>query len=292
MTAVPAEVQRSPAPAGRKVRRYFLLTFAISWTGALAVVAPHLLRGEAIPKFTGIMMFPAMLLGPAISGMIFSGRGELRLRFTRRFSARWLVVLLAPSALIATVLGVLFATVSRAYAPNHFVIGFSFGITAGFIEEIGWTGYAFPAMRQQMSGTRAALLLGLLWSLWHLPVVDYLGTVTPHGSSWLAYFLAFAAAMTAMRVIICRVFANTGSLLLAQLLHTFSTGSLVALSPPRVTGLQEAGWYFAYAAVLWFLVGIVSLFSRTGITRPEKEGEDAEPAPSAPGAHSTSGLFQ
>ena len=85
--------------------------------------------------------------------------------------------------------------VSPVYAPNRFLAGIFFGVPAGFLEEVGWMGYAFPKMRSQHDAFDASILLGLLWASWHLPVINYLGTATPHGAYWYAFFLAFTVAM-------------------------------------------------------------------------------------------------
>lgn len=244
---------------------YFALTFLISWTGALAVAAPHLIRHQPLPQMTGILMFPVMLLGPSLAGIVLTrivdGKGGLRVLFSQMFRAwvapRWYAALLLPPALVLTVLLFLERFVSPVYAPNRFFMGILFGIPAGFLEEIGWTGYAFPKMRPENNGLAPSILLGLLWALWHLPVINYLGTATPHGAYWLPFFLAFSLAMTAMRVLVAWIYTNTKSVLLAQLMHVSSTGSLVVFSAARVTAAQEAMWYALYGTVLWIAVGIV-----------------------------------
>jgi hypothetical protein len=90
-------------------------------------------------------------------------------------------------------------------------------------------------------------------------VINFLGTAVPHGAYWLHFFLAFSAAMTAMRVLICWLYEQTKSIPLAQLMHACSTGSLVVFSPPTATAPQEAFWYASYAAALWLLVAALAL---------------------------------
>lgn len=256
------------------VAGYFVLTFAISWLGALAVVAPKLLRGEPVPKFSAILMFPVMLLGPVVSGILLTcvvdeseGLRDLFSRMRQlRVEPPWYAALLIPPLVILAVLLCLKTLVSPVYAPNRFLGGVSFGIVAGFFEEIGWTGYALPKMARAGSALGAAIALGVLWGIWHMPVIDYLGTATPHGPYWLRYFLGFTAAMTAMRVLIGWIYINTRSIPLAQLMHASSTGSLVVLSPAGVTAGQEAMWYAVYAAALWLAVGIVAAKHGPGLT--------------------------
>lgn len=270
-----------PIPHERKtiltrhpVTAFFVLTFAVSWLGALAVAAPYLLHGEPVPKFAGLLMFPAMLLGPSAVGIILTsrvdGKAGLQDLFSQMrrvlFPAPWYAPLLIPPALVLAVLFCMTTFVSPVFAPNRFFIGVAFGFVAGFFEEIGWMGFAFPKMRHAGNDLVPAILLGLLWGAWHIPVVDYLGTSTPHGTYWFPFFLAFASAMTAVRVLIVWVYSNTRSVLLAQLLHASSTGSLVVFSPPHATAAQESLWYAIYALSLWLLVAIIAITSGKRLT--------------------------
>lgn len=285
--AVARELHRNPSPQQpssfhhetrvqrHRVLSYFLLTYVVSWVGASLIAVPELVKHEALSKMSGLLMFPIMLLGPSIAGFILtrvvdgrSGVEGLLLRMRRvRLPARWYAVLLIPPFLILTVLYSMKAFVSPIFSPGSFLLGIGFGIPAGFLEEIGWTGYAFPKMCEKISPFGAAIVLGLLWGFWHLPVIDFLGTATPHGRSLALYFLGFIAAMTAMRVLIGWVYINTKSVTIAQLMHASSTGSLVALSPPRITAAQETLWYLVYVVALWVTVSVVVIFFGNSLTR-------------------------
>ncbi len=258
---------------------YFVLTFTISWSAALLVATPRLIAGRPLTNLTGILMFPAMLVGPASSGLILTwlldGRAGLRLFARRmlllRLPLRWYIPLLLPPAAIAAVLFSLAGFLSPVFYPQFFPLGIAFGIPAGIFEEIGWTGFAFPRMSERLGAFKSALLLGLLWGLWHLPVVNFLGAATPHGRYWLPYFLAFTLSMSAIRVLICWLYTHTNSVALAQLTHISSTGALVVLSPSHVTPAQEAAWYAVYGAVLWLGIlaaGLRLPASKNSVTMP------------------------
>jgi membrane protease YdiL (CAAX protease family) len=152
---------------------YFVLTYLASWTGAFLVAFPHLFQHRPVSKSTGRVMFPVMLLGPSLIGLTLiwmtdraAGFIDLLHRMGRvKVSVKWYATLLLPPVLITAILVTLKTFVSPAFTPNSFLIGFSFGIAAGFLEEIGWTGYALPRMLLERSSFRVGLLLGVLWAL-------------------------------------------------------------------------------------------------------------------------------
>jgi membrane protease YdiL (CAAX protease family) len=263
-------IRKNPASS------YFLLTFAISWTAAFFFVAPKLFQPAPLPKLTGILMFPAMLLGPSFAGIFLTrrldGPAGLKNLLARmlhfRFSPRWYSALLIPPLTIFCVLLLLKAFVSPIYTPNHFWVGGTFGILAGFLEEIGWSGVAYPRLRQRSAAFPAAAILGLFWGLWHAPVIDFLGAASPDGKSLPAFFTAFIAAMAAVRVLICWFYERTQSIALAQLIHISSTGSLVVFGPFALNPAQETLWYTVYAMALWLFVLILTRFNPLEASQP------------------------
>lgn len=241
------------------VASYFIATFGLSWLGAFIVVASDLLNNRAIQKMEGLIMFPLMILGPGLAGVVLElmtgGREGLRNLLKRmskwKLAPGWyFIALLVPPCLIALVLFSLSHFFSSSFKMNFFPIGILFGLPAGFFEEIGWTGYAMPRLLGSYSKFRAGIILGLAWGFWHLPVIDFLGTATPHKPYLFFFFFGFILILTAMRALMTWVYSNTGSVLIVQIMHAVSTGCLVMLGPNGVTSKQEAVWYTAYGVML------------------------------------------
>ncbi|HEX6483100.1 MAG TPA: CPBP family intramembrane glutamic endopeptidase [Ktedonobacteraceae bacterium] len=266
---------------------YFGLAYLLSYGGFVVLVGPKLLRGQPMQPTDAFILFPMIVVGVCLAGIALTGitggaRG-LRDLFSRigrwRVGTRWYAVaLLTAPVLILVVLLIFRSLISPVFAPNLLLLGIPFGLLPGLFEEVGWTGYAFPRMWVKRSPLSASLFLGVLWGLWHAPVVDYLGAATPHGVYWAPFFLAFIAILTAMRVLIAWVYSNTNSVLLAQLMHASSTGFLIILSPSHVSPGQETLWYAVYATVLWLVVALIVMRYGTNLVRRPMEVQVRESA--------------
>jgi membrane protease YdiL (CAAX protease family) len=106
--------------------------------------------------------------------------------------------------------------------PIYFVIVFFGGGPLG--EEIGWRGFALPRMQQRYGALGGTLLLGVLWTCWHLP--DFLTASKGGGpgtdfSTFLLNFAVFFLMVTSLAVILTWIFNHThGSLFGVLLAHT------------------------------------------------------------------------
>jgi CAAX amino terminal protease family. len=118
-------------------------------------------------------------------------------------------------------------------------------------EEIGWRGFALPRLRKKYSDLTVVLLMGLAWSLWHLPLM--LNPSSPMSAlPWYGEIL-FSLSLTA---IYTWLYLHTGgSLFLVTLFHAMANtiafllldGGVFSSSYPFVVGVTTL---FAVAVVL------------------------------------------
>jgi hypothetical protein len=104
----------------------------------------------------------------------------------------------------------------------------------------------------------AGLWLGLVWALWHV-LVDFRQNSDTVGIAWVLEFAVFyLATLTAYRLLMTWVYANTRSLFLAVLMHASYTGWLLVLYP-ATSFVQGLVWQSAFAVALWLVVAVVML---------------------------------
>lgn len=268
-------IQRYP------VASYFVLAYLISWGGSFAIGGPKFLRGETLGFEDAMLMGPLVLAGPFIAGLVMTylvdGKTGLRALFSRmlkwRVGLRWYAAaLLIFPVLILGVLWALTALVAPEFAPTFTAFGILAGLLAGFIEETGWMGFAYPRMETKFGTWRATIYLALLHGLWHA-MAGYLGEAGTYGAYWLPRFVAmWIVAMMAMRVLLVWIYKNTGSTLLAQLTHASSSGFLIILGPSTISPANGTLWFAVYAVILWIPAAIV--IARFGKTFVQQSLQD------------------
>jgi membrane protease YdiL (CAAX protease family) len=101
-------------------------------------------------------------------------------------------------------------------------------------EEFGWRGYFLPKLQEKYSALVASLILGLVWGLWHFPA-SLIGTGVPLEMPFFVFMIwVFLATL-----VMTWVYNNTGSVLLAILMHFMAnaTFNYLPLLPEFVSQL-------------------------------------------------------
>nr|WP_294552399.1 type II CAAX endopeptidase family protein [uncultured Rhodopila sp.] len=256
----PASLLRRHPLAG-----YFAMCFGISWGGILLILTATGFNLAALQPLETGLIFAMMLLGPSASGLtltaVLDGRAGLHrlgsglTRWT--LGARWYAVALLTTPLfLLAILWPLGVVVAPAFAPRFHWPLLGVGLVAGGFEELGWTGFATPRLLARQRAGTAGLLLGLVWAFWHL-LVDFRYNFEAMGVVWpLEFAVVYIATLTPYRMLMTWVYVNTGSVLLAILMHASYTGWLLVLfSATSLT--QSLSWQAAFAIMLWLAVALV-----------------------------------
>lgn len=270
------------------VLTFFVLAFAISWIGILLLIGgPGAIPGvgEQVERLSLFVML-AWLAGPSIASVLLTGlvdgRAGLRELLSRllrwRVGVRWYMVALLTAPLLYLAALLPLALFSPAFLPGIFttsdqasrlVMGVAYGlIGGGFLEELGWTGFAVPKLRLRYSALTTALIVGVLWGAYHFSVVFWMsgGNI---GGIPLALFLTVRAVdllvggLPAYRLLLVWLYERTGgSLLVAMLMHASLTASMLILGPLALAGAPFLIYLLVSSAATWIVVAAVALANR------------------------------
>lgn len=268
------------------VLSYFAITFLISWGGVFILGHPYGMpaTSEQFQALWTAVVLP-FFLGPTLAGLLMTalsggkaGWRELRERLSRwRTGFKWYAVALLAAPLIVAPVLFIFSRHSPDFLPGIVTTGDKFtalmtGLVTGLVfgglmEELGWTGFAVPALLKRFSPFKTALIVGILHGVWHFPV-----KVLISGPLGLAPYLAVdlltaVLNLTAWRILMVWIYRRTGgSLPVTMLLHASLTGSTLFILAPAATGGSLVVYNLAAAAAAWMVVAATAL-----VTHKSKE---------------------
>lgn len=126
-------------------------------------------------------------------------------------------------------------------------------------EELGWRGFALPSLLQKRSAFAASLILGVLWSAWHLPTFLVPGT-PQYGKS----IIAFVLMTTVYSVLLCWIYLHTaGSVLIATMAH----GAMNLFQGIFLGGVDPAMHYWLLAGVYGVAALVIVLVFGPSLSR-------------------------
>ena len=191
---------------------------------------------------TGAVLMLIGLLAPGAVSTIFvcvSGSDELKQDLKDKIvgfykvnwmNVFWAILVFAVIIVCSILLSLLFG---QSLSQFSFTEDFSFTgvgigtalvtiLVASIIEEVGWKGYCEDSIGQYMNWFWESLLFGILWSLWHLPLILIEGTYQAGLMVNPLYVINFFVSGIPLGYIITWVYlVSDRSILACMLFHLF-----------------------------------------------------------------------
>ena len=128
-------------------------------------------------------------------------------------------------------------------------------VSSALGEEIGWRGFLVPELSKTTSFTATSLISGIVWSLWHYPILIY-GDYNAGTPTWYGL-----TCFTVMVISISFVFAwmrlKSGSLWTGAILHGSHNLYIQGIFTPLTRNTGKTAWFIDEFGCVLPLVAIV-----------------------------------
>lgn len=208
-----------------------------------------------------ILLFVFAVYGPFIAGFVSSflengKKGVSQLFFSLLnfdFKLKWLFFIFGFVFIIyfvaGLVSGVMFGggIITFAYPLVFFIPIFLYHIFSSGLEEVGWRGYLLPKMLERNTAERSAWIIGLVWGVWHWPLLIYL--YLDYGLQIIISVLAGnVMALIGMTFIYVWIYQNTKNIFLLILFH-----ALLNTLPLFIIGQANEFAFFIPIVLTWVM---------------------------------------
>jgi membrane protease YdiL (CAAX protease family) len=248
---------------------FFTLAILITWL----IVLPSLLFGLPFKIFQTVGAYGPLLAAVMVSAAM--RRNELKSLFNRmtnfRYGLGWYLIAIFGNVLLyLLVTGLSGAPLMQSLAEEWTLL-FTLYLPALFTsflinpigEETGWTGFATPHLQKRFSPWLSAVILGVIWAVWHLPgffIPSEMGAFNP------VNFIFFVLSSVFIRIVWTWIINNAqGSGIAGILLHASSNAVSLALIPnllPSPTPDQMAVSGLLLLALFFLSSVLILIFTR------------------------------
>ena len=213
---------------------FFVLAYLFTWMFWLPAIF--------VPENIGIILMLIGLIAPAVISTIFvlasdseALKQDLKNKVFGFYKVKWQNVILAIIVFVAIIVASILLSLLFGQSIEQFAFTEDFSFTgvgiagafitilvASIIEEVGWKGYCEDSIGDYMNWFWESMIFGVLWSLWHLPLLFIPGTYQAGLMVNPLYVVNFFISGVPMGFIITWVYlVSDRSILACMVFHLF-----------------------------------------------------------------------
>ena len=128
-------------------------------------------------------------------------------------------------------------------------------VSSALGEEIGWRGFLVPELSKTTSFTATSLISGIVWSLWHYPILIY-GDYNAGTPTWYG-LTCFTVMVISMSFIFAWMRLKSGSLWTGAILHGSHNLYIQGIFTPITRNTGKTAWFIDEFGCALPLVAIV-----------------------------------